>query len=339
MECVTIGDLHTTDAAGSGGLAKYIENPDRMIMDECRKVMTYAQNNGIETVIFKGDICNGPRMSYSAMLEASSLFEEYPDLEFHLIPGNHDMFGETTETGHSLEVLSKLCKLPNVKFHTEPKTYKIDGARVRFLPYPHEDFDLNALNIFHKEVYGSKGDSGRAMKDDKLSKTKAVVAAGHLHTAHRVRNTHYSGTLYQTNFGESLPKYFHHVQFNSAKDYQIDLIEHDPTYKLHNIVLNTRDDLQLIPHSRTDLVKLVIQDGADVSAADYSEFQNIVVIKNFKSKEDLKAVLLEDLAEGEELIVKTDDFFEVWLESLDVETKMRGRISGVRQRVLNGIKA
>jgi hypothetical protein len=95
----------------------------------------------------------------------------------------------------------------------------------------------------------------------------------------------------------------------------------------------------LIPRSRTDLVKLVIQDGADVSAADYSEFQNIVVIKNFKSKEDLKAVLLEDLAEGEELIVKTDDFFAVWLESLDVETRMRGRISDVRQRILNGIKA
>jgi hypothetical protein len=245
------------------------------------------------------------------------------------------MYGESPKTGHSLEVLKLLYSKPNVRFYTKPKTVEIDGVKVRFLPYPHEDFDVKALNVFHKEVYGSKGDSGRLMNDDKLSKSKAIVVSGHLHTAHKVRNTHYTGTLYQTNFGESLPKYFHHLNFNSVNDYTFDLIEHEPTYKLHTVILNSRDDLASIPKGEFNLVKLVIQDGADVSASDYADYSNIAVLKNFKSKEDLHAVLTEDLVEGQELVISMDEFFKSWLSSLDVTKEERAHVRAVRRRVLN----
>jgi hypothetical protein len=82
---------------------------------------------------------------------------------------------------------------------------------------------------------------------------------------------------------------------------------------------------------------LVILDGADVNASDYSAFSNIVLIKNFRSKEDLRAVLTEDLSNAEELVVRVDDFFDVWVESLDVEQSMREKIVDVRRRVLNKI--
>lgn len=81
----------------------------------------------------------------------------------------------------------------------------------------------------------------------------------------------------------------------------------------------------------------MIQDGADVNASDYSAFSNIVLIKNFRSKEDLRAVLTEDLSNAEELVVRVDDFFDVWVESLDVEQSMREKIVDVRRRVLNKI--
>ena len=247
------------------------------------------------------------------------------------------MYGKTPDTGHSLEVLMLLYSKKNVRFFDKPKTLDIDGARVRFLPYPHENFDKTALNVFHKEVYGSKGDSGRVMAEEGMTKSKSVVVAGHLHTAHRVRNTYYSGTLYQTNFGESQDKYFHHIDFTSPSDYTIELVKHRPKYVLHNVVLQSRADLASIPKGETNLVKLVIQDGADVGAADYAKLSNIAIVKNFKSKEDLQAVLTEDLTEGKELIVRTEDFFRAWVDSLDVETTMRKRIRTVRRRVLEAV--
>ncbi len=335
MECVAVGDLHLTDAAGTGGLAKYVPDSDSMVIAEVEKVIGYARDHGIDTLIQEGDVCDGPRLSYPAMIALSSMFARNDDISFHIMLGNHDQYGESPATGHSLEVLKLLYSRPNVKFYTKPKTVTIDGAKVRFLPYPHEDFDLKALNVFHKEVHGSKGDSGRLMTDDKLSKSKAVVVAGHLHTAHKVRNTHYTGTLYQTNFGERLPKYFHHINFNSVNDYTLDLIAHEPTYKLHTVVLNSRSDLALIPKGQFNLVKLVIQDGADVSASDYADYSNIAVLKNFKSKEDLHAVLTEDLIEGEQLVVNIDDFFKSWIASLDVTKEERAHVRAVRRRVLN----
>lgn len=343
MQAIGIGDLHLTDIAGTGGLAKYIEQPDLMVCNEVRNVLKYAENQGITEIFQYGDVCQNPRMSYEAMLSLFDLLTENTQFNFHIIVGNHDMYGETPQTGHSLQVLQKmLMGYDHVRIYTKPRTIKYGKGRdvgVRFLPYPSEDFDTSALNIFHKEVYGCSNDAGRVHKDDGLSKSKAVTCAGHIHTAHRVRNTYYSGTLYQTNFGERLPKYFHHIEFNSAKDYEIQLIEHAPKFKLHNVVLQTRDDLALIPKSEFDLVKLVIQDGCDVSGSDYAHLQNVVEHKNFKTKDELKAVLLEDLTEGKELKIKTEEFFQSWVESLDVEPAMRERVVSVRERVLTKVKS
>lgn len=337
MEAIGLGDWHLTDASGSGGLAKYIADPDQMVMDECAVTLQWARKRGITNVIQYGDLCDGPRMSYSALIALSRFFSANDDMMFYVILGNHDMYGKTHTTGHSLEVLKLLYSKPNVRFFVSPKTIDIDGARVRFLPYPHESFDRQALNVFHKEVYGSKGDSGRVMADEGMPKSKAVVVAGHLHTNHRVRNTFFAGTLYQNNFGEGQDKFFHHIDFTSPSEYSIESIKHRPKYVLHTVVLSSRADLATIPKGETNLVKLVIQDGADVSAADYGNMSNIAVIKNFKSKEDLQAVLTEDLTEGKELIIRTEDFFRAWIEGLDVDQTMRKRVRRVRRRVLEAV--
>jgi DNA repair exonuclease SbcCD nuclease subunit len=337
MEALGLGDLHLTDSSGSGGLSKYIQDPDQMVIDECNKVLQWGRTKGIKNVIQYGDLCDAPRMSYNALIALSNFFSQNDDMMFYVILGNHDLYGKSPATGHSLEVLQLLYSKNNVRFFTKPKTIDIDGARVRFLPYPHESFDKQALNVYHKEVYGSKGDSGRAMTDDGMPKSKAVVVAGHLHTNHRVRNTYYSGTLYQNNFGESIPKYFHHIDFINPLEYTIESVKHHPKYVLHNVVIASRADLKLIPKGETNLVKLVIQDGADVSAQDYASLPNIAIIKNFKSKEDLQAVLAEDLTEGKELVIRTEDFFRVWIKALDVDEEMRRRVRQVRRRVLEAV--
>lgn len=339
MEALGVGDLHMTDSSGSGALSKYIQEPDAMVINEFEAVIAYGRSHGINRIFQYGDVCDGPRMSYEAMIALSDFLDRNDDFEFDFILGNHDMYGETSKTGHSLQLLKKLYRKPNVRFHLRPRTVNIDGVPVRFLPYPAEDFDSKALNVYHKEVRGAQNDHGRPFDDEKLPASKAITVAGHLHTAHRIRNTFFSGTLYQQNFGENLPKYFHHIQFNNVKDYSVDLIDHDPVYKLHNVILQTRDDLALIPKGDKNLVKLVIQDGCDVSASDYADYTNIAITKNFKSREDLQAVLTEDLAQGQELVIRTEDFFKEWLAALDVDDAMRKQIRAVRRRILNGVKA
>lgn len=339
MELLSVGDLHTTDHTGSGGLAKYIENPDLFVMGEVQKVLDYGKAKDVRRVVFKGDLCDGPRMSYEGSLAFMDVIDSNPEFDFYLYLGNHDMYGETPAAGHSLQLLKRVyARSKNVHIYTTPKTVKIDDVRVRFCPYPNMDFDRRALNFFHKEVYGSKSDSGRLNREDSLSRSKAVAIGGHLHTAHRVRNSYFIGTLYQTNFGEQLPKYFAHIEFDTPDEYNVKLVKTDPKYKLHTVVLQSRDDLANIPTKRTDLVKLVIQDGADVSAEDYAHLKNIAVLKNFKSKDDLAAVLTEDIREGTELVIRTDDFFKEWVASLDVEESMRKRVRSIRRRIINSVQ-
>lgn len=335
MEALGVGDLHLTDAAGMGGLSKYLPNPDEFVLSEFGKVLDYGRKKGVNRVIQYGDICDGPRMGYEAMVGLSRFLSDNDDFQFELMLGNHDMYGETPAAGHSMEVLKLLYSKKNVRIHVTPRNLLIDGAKVRVLPYPHRAFDGTALNIFHDYVYGAQNDHGRPSKDEGLSKSKAVICGGHIHTNHRVRNTYYVGTLYQTNFGEALPKFFHHIEFKSPEDYEIRNVKHSPSITLHNVVLQTRDDLATIPTKPSELVKLVIQDGCDVSASDYAKFTNIAITKNFKTKEDLKIVLTEDLMEGRELVIRTNDFFKNWVAAYDVPEEMRDRIRSTRSRVLS----
>jgi hypothetical protein len=87
MEAVAIGDLHLTDAAGTGGLSKYIADHDQMVVSEAEKVLVYARNQGIDRALLLGDSCDGPRMSYPAMTALSSMFSRNDDITFEVILG------------------------------------------------------------------------------------------------------------------------------------------------------------------------------------------------------------------------------------------------------------
>jgi hypothetical protein len=335
FEAIGVGDLHLTDILGKGGLAQYIPDADNFVLNEFQKAVDWARDNHISHVIQYGDVCEGPRMSYTAMLALTAFLQRNDDMQFYFISGNHDTYAEDTANGHSLEIL-QLMNLRHVHFITKPRTLMFKNVPVRFLPYPSEDFDPHALNIFHKEVRGAKNDAGKAMSDDKLPASDAVTVAGHLHTSQRVRNTFFSGTLYQTNFGEKLPKYFHHIRFRSPKDYEIELVPHKPKYTLHNVVLNSRADVDQIPKSKYALVKLVIADGADVRASDFGNFQNIVQVKTYKSKDDLQKVLFEDLSNAKAIEFDTLDFFEAYLDTLDISDEDRDHLHKLRDMLLKG---
>jgi DNA repair exonuclease SbcCD nuclease subunit len=335
MEAIAVGDLHLTDSKGKGGLAKYLDDDaDAFVLREFQKACDYARKKHIKYVIQAGDVCESPVMSQRATLLLIDFIKRNEDLTFFFISGNHDSISEDTSIGNSLEILQKVG-FSNAYFFTKPKSVKFGDAKIRFLPWPSEDFDPDALNIYHKEVRGALNDGGRAFDSEDLPASQAVTVAGHLHTSHRVRNTWYIGTLYQTNFGEKAKKYFGHIRFNSAKDFDVELIPTNPEYTLHNVILESRDDLKNIPTDPKALVKLIIQDGADVHTADYSAMTNIVQIKNFGSRADLQQVLAEEFAGAEEVSFDQKDFLVAFMDAQGIEEGEQQEILALQERIRN----
>jgi DNA repair exonuclease SbcCD nuclease subunit len=333
MEAIAVGDLHLTDSKGKGGLAKYLEDDaDAFVMREFQKACDYARKKHVKYIIQAGDVCDSPVMSQRATLLLIEFIRRNEDLTFFFISGNHDSISEDTSLGNSLEILQKVG-FPNAYFFTKPKSVKFGDTKVRFLPWPSEDFDPDALNIYHKEVRGALNDGGRAFDDESLPASHAVTVAGHLHTSHRVRNTWYIGTLYQTNFGEKSKKYFGHIRFNSAKDFDVELIPNEPEYTLHNVVLESRDDLKNIPTDPKSLVKLIVQDGADVHTADYADMANIVQIKNFGSRADLQKVLAEEIAGAEAISFDPKDFLIAYMGAQGIEESEQQEILALQARI------
>ncbi len=333
MEAVGIGDLHLTDDSGKGGLSNYVADCDEYVMSEVDRVLAWARKRNISNCFFYGDIGENPRLSYEAQIAFSSCIARNPDIQFYLILGNHDKLGPDSALGHSMQLIM-LMKFPNLHIYAETTVVKVNGKRVKFCPWPEKNFDTTMFNVGHVEVKGSKSDSGRKFEDATCS-SKAVVGMGHLHTPHRVRNTYYSGTIYQTNFGERLPKSFHHIVWNSADDYEITDVPFVPRYKLHNCVVENEADIAALPRGKTDLIKLVVKDGADVTVPD---LPNIVITKVFKTKNDLVQILTEDLRQGQELEIKSYSIFKDWLVNRVTDESLRKRVLRKRKEVLRGSK-
>lgn len=275
-------------------------------------------------------------MGYEGHLELIRIFKTYPNLQFYIILGNHDKLGLKSSAGHSLELLIAM-KFRNVRFILDEETINVDGANIHFMPWPCKKFSPESLNIAHIEVRGSQLDSGRKLDSKELVSTSAVACIGHLHTSHKVKNAHFSGTLYQTNFGEPLKKYFHHIRFNSVEDYEIQLIPHKPKYRLYTVIVHSKADLKAISRDPFDLIKLVIEDGADISQADY-DWPNVVAVKAFKSKSELTAILTEDLEASEELVIRSTTFFDKWISVQDIKPTLKKRAITLRKEILRGDK-
>lgn len=334
MEALGLGDCHF-----DGPFTKLVPKGHEVICREIQKAMDWARKRGIKIVFFYGDICEFPRMSYEAQRSFTKLLRHNRKLEVYIILGNHDKYAPDSSAGHSLELVQDMIEmgaLPNVHIYTEPTDVEIDGVGVRFLPWPSRAFSKSRLNVAHIETAGSKTDSGRLFDEDGLYKGNAVIVAGHLHQSQEVRNTHFSGTLFQQNFGENWKKYFHHIRFDSVEDYEIEKIRTKPEYRLHNIVVKSKADLKTIPTDPTDLVKLILRDGADVDASAWSGRANVVKTTGYKSKEELTAVLTADLKEGEQLTIDTKEFFLAWLDTQGYSPEDNKALIKLRNKILRG---
>lgn len=342
MDAIGIGDLHLTSSSGSGAWAKYYAgDSDAAILAEAQKAVDYGLERGITRVFMYGDTCDSPKMSYQAHEALYNFFSRNSRCKFYVILGNHELLSAGS-TKHALSLFQAFhSALPNVRIFDQTATVKIGGAIVRFLPFPDASFRKDALNVCHIDVAGSVMDSGVKSKST-IDPKDYVIVAGHIHTAGQVNNCYYSGTMIQTNFGESEQKYFHHIHFNSIDDYEINLIPTHPEFLLRTLIVNSQLDIdkavRQAQEAKEKIVwRIIVSDGADVdlSDSDLASKLNIVQIKSYKTKQDLQNLASGAIDYVSVDDIKPEDVFNSILEAReDIDAEMKEKIKSVRKKVL-----
>lgn len=297
FDAVFIGDLHFDKMA-----RLFPQNHLQLQIAEINKPMQYALKKGVRDVVFLGDVAENPTLSALAFCSLLRLLKQYDGkLRISFILGNHDFAENGVHSLLPFIEMQELKMFQTVRFFTSPKVIGKE-VKINMSPYPFTDSVKNALNIGHFEVSGSTRDNGRIIKEAH-DVGKADWVMGHLHTPHDVGNVHYVGTLYQTNFGESLPKSFTHGRFRMSggklqKKYE--RIQCDPMFKLHNLKVESKADLKVISKNPLYLYKLFVQSKYDITAMDLDKYQNIVDVKGFTSKDELVALMDEEFIEIKE---------------------------------------
>ena len=282
-----IGDLHF-----DGRLSKHKPDLNRVIIAEVRSAVTKAQKRGCRLVVFYGDIGDKPLLSYEAHILLTDLFDEFAHMKFIMLAGNHDR-RDAANTG--IDLLAH-WKKPNLRVVKDVPVmmFKNTDHPVNLLPWPYyKEVVSGATNVIHIEVAGSFMDSGRQFTSGNKIPANCFCVAGHLHTMHRVgKNVHYSGTLYQTYFGEKEGKFWHLVD---AAERTVETIKHSPRYILRNIVINSPEDIDtLIPDNQDILCKLFIKSGVALQDGVLDAHPNIIKHNTFKTKSELEALVMSD---------------------------------------------
>ena len=221
--------------------------------------------------------------------------------------------------------------LPHVRVIEKPTTlFKKSGTPLRLLPWPCLDTSTDCLNVIHEEVAGSVWDGGRAVNSQHKIPKSHVCVAGHLHTPQRVGSVHFSGTLYQTSFGEKSKKFFHHVTWSSEDSEKvIKCIPHKAAFQLVNLVVESAKDLESIVDDPMVLYKVFVHSDVTLEADTFANKPNVVKTNSYKSKVELVALLSEEIRLDEDFemasVLSLESNLKDWLSSAKIDDSLKKR--------------
>jgi hypothetical protein len=242
-------------------------------------------------------------------------------LNVHVYLGNHDYAELDSHTMLFFFELQKAKVFKTVHFYDKEHPTIIEGVRVNILPYPltKPTSKKPSVCFAHYEVAGSIRDNGRKNDGGEEHKHgKHVFIQGHLHTRQVVRKQHfYGGTLYQTSFGESLPKGFIEFKAKTLKstvDFRHKFVDNDPAFKLINLRVYQKKDLKQIENNPLYKYKLLISEDVDLRESDLEPFQNIVNRLSFSDEAEAQALeYAEFVLETQEIDLSTKEVLNDYL--------------------------
>lgn len=297
VEIVAIGDLHFDKSS----LYHCFENPIELQLKAIEKPLLEARKLGVGHVLFLGDVAHYEgNLSEQARVGFLRLLHRYQKyFRIYVILGNHDY----AEKGHHslltfLEI-DRLSMMPNVRFFAEPEIVDIEGIPFHFLPFPHRKpvDGKPGICVAHFEVKGASRDNGTRISGEETEDYGNPYVQGHLHTYQKVGDHTYAGTLYQTTFGESLPKGFLRLMADKkGKQYRLrhKFVKVDPVFKLVNVTINDISDLRNIVPDGNTRYKLFIHDDVQVPADFLLSHPEVVNRMGFSNAKELEELELEE---------------------------------------------
>jgi len=299
---IAIGDLHLDKLTKVLGT-----QANQLKMQHLNRALEYAATNGINNVFILGDIGDKSRISYDGhkwLLRTLAKWDGI--LNIHIYLGNHDV--DETEV-HSLELLvlmyQELNAFKTTKVYSKPEQILIEGVMCNILPYPHINpipYKKPTLNFGHFEVNGATRDNGGSIRNDVDPDPNCHYIVGHLHTPHSIGRVHYTGTLYQLNFGESLPKGFTHFRARYVEDrleVKYRRIEQEPIFTFTNLIIESKRDLNKVDSNPLHLYKIFVEDGVDIPDSIMVDKPNIIKRQGYSTREELEILVHENLLDGE----------------------------------------
>lgn len=273
------------------GMLSVFEDPLPYQMAEIQKPYSYAMEHGIKNVFVPGDISDVETMTERTMTHLIGLLLKFPDIDTYYIPGNHDTASKGVTSLNFLSFLTDHGLFKNFKIFFKPTVVRLDGVNVAFMPWPSREVPTcksPPLVLAHVEQPGALGDNGLPLrvKEEPLDRQPGdYVVSGHIHQHQHLKKKRfvYTGSLYQKNFGESLPKGFLSGQANvSAGKLNVDIefVRSRPAFVLETIQVSRAADLKQLKADPLIRYKIVVdkQSGVILPADITSRFPNIVSI-------------------------------------------------------------
>ena len=200
-----IGDLHFGIKANS---QEYLS----FQLDWFRNELKYnIKNNNVKHLVYLGDI-NDSRISLSPLImkHQRDIFlemkKEFPEVEHHVILGNHDLYYRNTRDIHSLTFLKDI----GYKVYEQNTEVIIEGKKILFVPWilkhEMEDFKLLLANNKYDILFGHLEIQGFAMVKGVLDTDGwrhsifdncKRVYSGHYHIRSKKGNIQYVGNPFE----------------------------------------------------------------------------------------------------------------------------------------------
>ena len=216
MKFAYIADIHLS-RYGQDKIEDTSNLPERLhsIKNALYEVGQYCRVSNIKFVVVGGDILHGKSIIYAVAQEVMlQFFEDFSDLIFYVIDGNHDLSGKGSDV---VSALRSLRGLKNVKWIPFSETYYMDefGEGILFVPYSKQLPKIikeNKARILISHFGLSEGilNSGMSIVSDVSMKDLAgryeLVLLGHYHKPQIIEmggvTLYYVGSLIQLDWGE-----------------------------------------------------------------------------------------------------------------------------------------
>lgn len=278
-EFLTIGDFHLEKLA-----THFPASHLGLQFSEIEKACDYAVKNGIEHVIDLGDISDQPHLGEEARVALLEHYLKYDGkFERHVILGNHDVRDKNTHSLMTFEQLIKRGKFKSLYIHKDPVQTSFNDITINYLPFPATNAissKYESVNFAHLSRPGTIADNGYCDKKNGVPCTdNNIWVIGHLHTKQTQKRNWWPGTIYQTNFGEKLPKGFSvfKVTREGKKLFCTEtFFKNDPAFKLIVIKVENEEDLDKLTNNPLYRYKLKIKNKSVIPLNLNQRFPNIV---------------------------------------------------------------